>query len=192
MNCELAKDYMMRHFDGEQNDIEYAKIKHHISSCAECRDEFLAMSAIMTNLNENSMVEPPPDFKAGVMKGIDLLEEKRSRRMGIGIIIVYNLAAIMSILMITLFGGIFSGNGIFQGSEGIARAADFIYGTAAVAFDILTDMFGLLKGLFGVAVMIKEAVVDTYYFVIVGFFALVLSVYRVMTMQHTQTNGRDI
>lgn len=99
MNCQESYDYMMKYFDGDMNDIEQAQFRQHLKACKSCSENFESMSEIFGILKEESGVEPPLNFEAGVMQRLEAVEEARRRRTERILFAIYSLAtAILGVL----------------------------------------------------------------------------------------------
>lgn len=100
MNCDAYRDLMMMHFDGNINDVDFARLKQHMNACASCKSEFMQLESILNSLEEGEIVEPPSDFESQVMTRIKTLEQNKNRNIealiyGIPILIIISLPAIL-------------------------------------------------------------------------------------------------
>ena len=80
MNCETSKDYIMKYFDGELNNIEEAQFKQHLKICPDCGSEFRCMQTIFTAIKTKAEIEPPADFETRVMDRVASIEKKEKKK----------------------------------------------------------------------------------------------------------------
>lgn len=107
MNCEIYGGYMMKHFDGDINDIESAQLKNHLKMCMKCKGEFEELQEILCDVHAACVVEPPPDFEEKVMNRINDREIISSRRSNIITGCIHSIATIaLAVLTMSIVNGI--------------------------------------------------------------------------------------
>ncbi len=79
MSCKVAESLMMRHFDGDLNDIESARLKQHLKVCPECSREFNELSEVLSQV-ESCEIEPPVGFETEIMNRVSSFEAIRKKR----------------------------------------------------------------------------------------------------------------
>jgi predicted anti-sigma-YlaC factor YlaD len=99
----MSKNYIMKHFDGEGNDIEEVQFRQHLKSCKSCSDEFSSMEAIFAALGTQTDIEPPANFEAMVMDKVGIIEKQRRENNSRWLVLIYNAATVLSIYILAYF-----------------------------------------------------------------------------------------
>ncbi len=99
MNCEEARNLMMKHFDGELSDIEFTRLCRHTEMCEKCGAEFGALKEILGLMEESGTIDPPENFEESVMKKIHQWEALVKKRREMLVTILYSVFAVGIVLM---------------------------------------------------------------------------------------------
>lgn len=77
-DCTRYKDMISSFADGELSEQQAAEVQRHLDGCPACAALLTAYRSIAEAAGE-SLVEPPPDFAAGIMARIKALSEETAR-----------------------------------------------------------------------------------------------------------------
>lgn len=103
MNCEQAEIFMMKFFDGEFSELEYARFEKHLKCCEICSVNFVNMKEVLSTIETDAMIEPPEGFEAEVMARIGSIENVKREKGAKWLILLYNSAALISIALLAIF-----------------------------------------------------------------------------------------
>lgn len=189
MNCEISKDYMMKYFDGERNDIEEARFRQHLKNCGKCSEEFNCMAEIFSTLETAETVEPPEGFEAKVMEKVNTVENARREQSSRMLVLLYNAATLVSIVMLMVFVA-----DIREGSLGNAFASIREYfgsfsGILAAVFGVIGDVFGLLAGVVLVILQVFISIVKTYYYIFAALALVLLAIQKLYVFVEARDGG---
>ena len=190
MNCDLSKDYIMKYFDGELNDIEEVQFKQHLKSCSNCNDEFNCMKAIFTTLGEQTDIEPPTNFEAMVMDKVSVIEEKRNEKNSRLLVLVYNAATFLSIILLLIFVADLKQVSVFSAFEQIAEYFSSFSSATAAVFGVVQDIFRLIGGALWVVLDVSISIFKSYYYVFLALIVLLFAIQRLLNYVGTQS-GRE-
>ncbi|MDR1913749.1 MAG: zf-HC2 domain-containing protein [Clostridiales bacterium] len=70
MDCESANSLMMKYMDGDLSEHEAARLNHHITECAACKEEFMLYDSIVKDFSALTLVKAPDDLESRVMSSI--------------------------------------------------------------------------------------------------------------------------
>lgn len=181
MNCEAAKEYIMKYFDGERNESEELQFKQHLNTCTSCREEFNCMEAIFNNLETKEEIEPPDNFEALVMDKVNVIEKERREKSEKRIVWLYNGATLLSIVLLLVFVADLKQVSVFSAFQKIGEYfSSFSSATAAVA-GVVRDMFELLGNALLAVVDVAFSIVRSFYPV---FMALTLMIFVIQRLLH--------
>ena len=186
MNCEVSNDYLMEHFDGEMNDIAEAQFKQHLKNCRKCSEDFSCMSEVFNSLKTMDMVEPPADFEAKVMEKVDKIELTRKEKDARMLVILYNAATVVSMILLMVFVADLKLVSIFDAIERISGYLGSFSSVAAAVFGVLGDICRLISGVLGVLFQIAVSIVKSYYYVFITLLALLFAVQKLFTFVAAQ------
>jgi hypothetical protein len=100
MKCLEYNELILKSIDGLTNDLDEAKLKHHIKTCQLCREEYNSMNEMLNTMDEELSIEPPIGFENLIMEKIKDYEEKKLRgRFGV-LMLCYNLVIIVIIAVL--------------------------------------------------------------------------------------------
>ncbi|HOQ07120.1 MAG TPA: anti-sigma factor [Clostridiales bacterium] len=187
MNCDTSKDLMMKYFDGEMDEAEEKQFREHLKTCSGCRDEFSCMEAIFASLDEKVEIEPPDDFEARVMDKVALIEKQRRERSAKRIVWLYNLATMLSIILLLIFVADIKDVSIFSAFERIGEYfGSFSTVTAAIS-GAVKDLLGLLANALSAVADISFSIVRSYYYAFIVLILAVLAIQRLIHYVGTHT-----
>jgi predicted anti-sigma-YlaC factor YlaD len=189
MNCEAAKEYIMKYFDGEQNGPEELQFKQHLKTCTNCSDEFNCMKEAFALLGNAEEIEPPEDFEIKVMERIAALEAPVKLRYQLLPVALYNLAAIISIAMLLLFV-LDIRNVDFAGI--ITQTAEYVKlfaVTAAAMLKIVWNLMGVAGAIIRSLFEVLSTVFEAYYPLIIAAIAILAAIQRLLVMYTPQDRG---
>lgn len=178
MNCEAAKNYMMKYFDQDRNEMEDARLAQHLKSCADCSEEFNAMSEIFGALESEGTIEPPEGFEAMVMEKVNAVEATRRERSSRMLVLLYNAATVLSIILLMVFVADVRQGSVFSAFESIREYFGSFSSIISAVFGVVSDIFGLLAGVVKVIVEVFVSIVKTYYYIFAALAVLLLAIQR--------------
>jgi anti-sigma factor RsiW len=94
---------MMKYFDGELSEDEKLQFMEHLNGCKACSIEFECMNGIFDTLGKTGLTEPPENFEINIMERVNQMEKKRKAMTARFLVILYNMAAVFSILLLVFF-----------------------------------------------------------------------------------------
>lgn len=181
MNCETSKEYIMKYFDGEHNDIEEAQFRQHLKTCVNCSEEFNCMEAIFTTLETKTDIEPPANFEAMVMDKVAVIEKDRKEKVSKQIVWVYNAATLLSIILLLVFVADLKQVSVFSAFIKIGEYFSSFSSAAAAVVGVVQDLFGLIGNALLAVLDVAFSIVKSYYFV---FLALILMLFVIQRLLH--------
>ncbi len=191
MNCEISKEYMMKYFDGERNNIEEVHFRQHLASCAQCSEEFNCMAEIFSSLETADTIEPPEGFEARVMEKVNAVENARREQSSRMLVFLYNAATVVSIILLMVFVADVRQGGIMSAFESIKEYFGSFSSILAAVFGVVSDIFGLLAGVIAVIAQVFISIVKTYYYVFVVLALLLLAIQRLYAFVAAQDGGKS-
>ena len=191
MNCEISKDYMMKYFDGERNDVEEARFRQHLKNCGKCNEEFNCMAEIFSSLETAGAVEPPEGFEARVMEKVNAVEDARREQSSRMLVFLYNAATVVSIVLLMVFVADVRQGGIVNAVESIKEYFSSFSGILAAVFGVVGDVSGLLAGVVVVILQVFISIVKTYYYIFAVLALLLLAVQRLYVFVEAQDGGKS-
>jgi anti-sigma factor RsiW len=178
MNCQTSNDYIMKYFDGEINDLEEAQFRQHLKTCPKCSEEFNCMSEIFGSLETAETIEPPEGFEASVMEKVNKVELARKERNSRMLVLLYNAATAVSILLLMIFVADLKQVSVFNAFEKIGQYFGSFTSAAAAVFGVVGDILRILTGVAGVILDVAVSIVKSYYYVFITLIGLLLAIQR--------------
>jgi len=186
MNCEMSNDYIMRYFDGAINDIEEAQFKQHLMTCRSCSEQFDCMNEILGTLESTVAAEPPEDFEARVMEKVDSIEKTRKEKNASMLILLYNSATIISIVLLMVFVADLKQVSLFNAFEKIGQYFSSFSNAAEAILGVIADIFGLIAGVVGAVFDVVFSIIKSYYYVFLTLIGLLIAVQKLFAMALVQ------
>jgi predicted anti-sigma-YlaC factor YlaD len=183
VKCSSTRDLMMRHFDGEFNDIESAKMKQHLKYCKECMYEFEELKSIFSVIELSGDVTPPEGFEQAVMSKIHSIESARFKRMSAVLIILYNLAVLVSIGLLVLFATGLEGLAVLGVSMREAADLGFFSTLIARLYSYASELFQAFLNIGMLFYQTCLHIIDMYYHYIIFIVAALLTIQRAFMLQ---------
>jgi len=180
MNCDTAKDYIMKYFDGEMNEAEELQFREHLKHCGSCRDEFNCMKAIFTTLENSTEIEPPDDFEARVMEKVNAIEERRREKSAKMIVWLYNGATILSIILLMVFVTDMKQVSVFSAFDRLKEYFSSFSGTTAAIIGVARDIFGLLVNAAAAVAGVAFSFVKSYYYVFIALLPMLFVIQKLL------------
>lgn len=190
MNCEMSKKYMMKYFDGEHNEIEDVQFKQHLKCCGSCMEEFGSMEVIFKALETQVEIEPPANFEAMVMEKVDVIEKKRSENYSRRIVLLYNFATVVSIILLLVFVADMKQVSVFSAFEKIAEYFNSFSSATAAVLGVIGDIFRLLGEATYMVIDVAFSVFKSYYYIFLALVVMLFAVQRLLNYVGTQ-GGRE-
>jgi len=69
--CEKYGDLMMKYMDGLLDDFEQMNLDKHIEACETCREDFAIYQEMLTEFENEEVIEAPDGFVAAVMEKVE-------------------------------------------------------------------------------------------------------------------------
>jgi predicted anti-sigma-YlaC factor YlaD len=180
MNCEMSKEYIMKYFDGERNDIEEAQFRQHLKACGSCSDEFNCMAEIFQALETQTEIEPPDNFEAMVMEKVGVIEQQRSERYSKRIVLLYNLATVISILALLIFVADLKQVSVFNAFVKIGEYFSSFSSATSAVLGVVSDIFRLIGGALYVVFEVAFSIFKSYYYVFLTLAVMLIAIQRLL------------
>jgi hypothetical protein len=191
MNCELSKEYIMKYFDGERNEIEEVQFRQHLKSCGSCNDEFNCMEEIFKAIETQTEVEPPANFEAMVMEKVGVIEKQRSESYSKRIVLLYNAATVISIILLLVFVADLKQVSLFNAFEKISEYFSSFSSATSAVFGVVSDIFRLIGGALYVVFDVAFSIFKSYYYVFLALAVMLFAIQRLLNYIGTQ-NGEGV
>ena len=184
MKCNESRDYMMKFFDKNINDIEEAQLKQHIKSCTKCSEEFLSLKEIFSEIEQDSAIEPPEDFELQVMSRIEKEAVIYTKAAG-GNAFVYDILLVaVSFIFVILFGGI-----LYEAVKHPLAFLQNVQIATGLAKEFFSAAVTMAKGM-GIALMgVTASIYKTYYYLYILLGILLLVIQGVFIRMVREGNG---
>lgn len=177
MNCCQIKNQIMKHFDGELNDIETAQLKQHFKSCAECGNEYEELSKIFKIIETNNGMEPPADFEMQVMKKVNALEKSKRKRYDTFLISLYSVTAVSLIILSVMFMAGLRQLNVFEFMEYVGSS--LISSGAMIAIHNIIGVFYDFMSILLIEVLqLCSLIFKTYYYVFIALLCMLILIQR--------------
>lgn len=190
MKCEISKNYIMKYFDGELNDMEEVQFRQHLKSCSSCSDEFNCMEAIFTTLEAQTDIEPPSNFEVMVMDKVDVIEKQRSEKNSRRLVLLYNAATLLSIILLLIFVADLKKVSVFSAFEKISEYFNSFSSVTAAVLGVVRDIFRLIGGVLLVVFDVSFSIIKSYYYVFLTLIIMLFVIQWLLNYVGTQT-GRE-
>ncbi|MEN6313524.1 MAG: zf-HC2 domain-containing protein [Clostridiaceae bacterium] len=189
MNCNLSKDHMMKYFDGELNDMEEVQFRQHLKTCKSCSVEFSCMENIFASLEEQPDIEPPSNFEAMVMEKVAIIEEKRSEKNTRWLVLIYNAATLLSIVLLLIFVADLKQVSVLSAFKQIGEYFRSFSSATSAVLGVVHDIFRVIGGALWVVVDVAVSIFKTYYYVFLALVVLLFAIQRLLNYIGTQSGG---
>jgi len=189
MNCKDSNDNVMKFFDKNCNDIENIQFRQHLKSCKKCSEDFEKMDEIFNFLQEDGIVEPPEDFETEVMGKIGLLEGKRREKTAKSLVILYNMTALISIVLLMVFVTNLKEIDVFKTLKQLGACFSSFSSVQAALFSIFKAIYELAAEVITMLFQICFTIIRLYYYVILILLALLLAIQKMFTIRIDQNEG---
>ncbi len=189
MNCETAKEYMMKYFDKEVDKDEEIQFTEHLKNCSSCSDEFNCMKAIFTTLDTKVEIEPPADFEAKVMDKVAVIEKERKEKSSKRIVWLYNGASLLSIILLLIFVADMKEVSVFSAFEKLGEYFNSFSSATAAIIGVVKDIFTLLANAVLAVVDVAFSIVKSYYYVFVILIMMLFGIQRLLHYVGTHGGG---
>lgn len=183
MKCNEAQDYMMKYFDKNINDIEEAQLRQHMKYCTKCSEEFLSLKEIFTDIEQDSVIEPPEDFELQVMSRIEKEAVKYTKPKENAY--VYNVLLVaVSFIFVIIFGGI-----LYEAVNQPLELFQKVQIAIDLAREFFSDAFTMAKGIGIAAMSVTASIYKTYYYAYILLGILLLVIQGVFIRMVREGNG---
>lgn len=189
MNCDISKEYIMKHFDGELSGSESIQFREHLDKCSECNAEFNCMKAIFTTLDTKEEIDPPADFEAKVMDKVAIIEKERKEKNAKRIVWLYNGAMVLSIVLLLVFVADLKQVSVFSAFEKLGEYFSSFSSATAAVIGVVGDLFGLLAGALLAVVEVAFSIVKSYYYVFITLTIMLFVIQRLLHYVGTHGGG---
>lgn len=184
MKCNESQDLMMKFFDKNINDIEEAQLKQHIKNCNKCSEEFLSLKEIFSEIEQDSVIDPPEDFELQVMSRIEKETVMYTRPTGENNFVYNILLVAVSLIFVILFGGI-----LWEAVKHPLSLYQDIQIVTEMAKEFLSAAVTMIKGI-GIAIMgVTASLYKTYYYAYILLGILLLVIQGVFFRMIREGNG---
>lgn len=186
MKCVDSKNYIMKFFDRELNDIEEAQLKQHLKTCKDCSEEFNSLKEIFDIVELEPEIEPPEDFEIQVMSRI-AKETKMYKNNNENTSFIYNILLVsVSLIFVTIFSGVQWDS--FKTPIDLIQISQMIIGNLK---DFITVAISMCKGIAIALFTVAASTYKTYYFEYIILGILLLLTQRVFFKMVRQSNGGE-
>jgi predicted anti-sigma-YlaC factor YlaD len=176
MNCNTCKEYIMKYFDGEKAIAQDEQFKKHLDACQECRDEFNCMETIFSSIEEQTAAEPPENFEAMVMEKVNLYEKQRSKRNSTLIVLAYNAATLLSIVLLLVYVADIKNFDFSAAFDQIRNYMSSFSSATEAVFGVVGDISRLLGNAILTVVKAAFTVVRSYYYVFLALITMLFAI----------------
>lgn len=189
MNCRLSSEYMMKSIDGNINDIENAQMRQHMKSCKVCSKEFKELNEIFAFLETESTVEPPQNFEIEVMKKIDMIEADRKRKSGRGLVFLYNLTAVVLIMLLVVFAAGLKEINVLNVIEQVGGHFTSVSNVLMALYNAAEGIYSVVSGMVVVLFEVAVTIFKAYYYIFITLLALLIAVQKMFLILVNQDGG---
>jgi len=187
MNCKSYGDLMMKYFDGDCNDIEFAQLKLHMKTCKTCAEEFENLGVVMAGLNQYTSPEPPQDFEVQVMNRINTLEYASKRKFKNMLTLLLCIIAAGIIFAVMTLG--WNEHGITESMGKSGQLAGYFSSFTVVLMSMSNVALDVFSAMLRTLVNVNMAIVKTYYNVFIVLGAMFIAVQTMLTYYIRQSYG---
>ncbi|NLK87884.1 MAG: hypothetical protein GX279_10400 [Clostridiaceae bacterium] len=180
MNCDISKEYIMKHFDGDLKEAESVQFKEHLDKCSECNAEFNCMKAIFTTLDTKEEIEPPADFEAKVMDKVAIIEKERREKNAKTIVWLYNGAMALSIVLLLVFVADLKQVSLFSAFEKLGEYFSSFSSATEAVIGVVEDIFVLLGSALLAVIEVSFSIFKSYYYVFIVLLAMLFVIQRLL------------
>lgn len=180
MNCDISKEYIMKHFDGDLKEAESVQFKEHLDKCSECNAEFNCMKAIFTTLDTKEEIEPPADFEAKVMDKVAIIEKERKENNAKTIVWLYNGAMALSIVLLLVFVADLKQVSLFSAFEKLGEYFSSFSSATEAVIGVVEDIFVLLGSALLAVIEVSFSIFKSYYYVFIVLLAMLFVIQRLL------------
>jgi predicted anti-sigma-YlaC factor YlaD len=181
---------MMSYFDGDKNEIEEVQFRQHLKCCGGCMEEFSSMEEIFKALETQTEIEPPANFEAMVMEKVEGIEKKRSENYSKRIVLLYNLATVVSIVLLLVFVADLKQVSVFSAFEKIAEYFGSFSSATSAVLGVVSDIFRLLGQAIYVVIDVAFSVFKSYYYIFLALVVMLFAIQRLLNYVGEQ-GGRE-
>lgn len=191
MNCDLANELIMKYFDGENNDIEEAQLKQHLKTCKHCNDEFKCMNEIFESVENTNTVEPPESFELKVMEKVECFESKRKEKNANLLVILYNAATVLSIVLMIIFVADIKHINIYSSFHKIVEYFNSFTSVASALLGVVNDLFIVISGIVATLYRVVLSIGKAYYGVFILLLVLLFVIQRLFVIVAAKDWGKS-
>lgn len=185
MNCKDIQNLSMRYFDGDLDDMEYARLRQHLQNCPGCLSEFEEMNQVMEAIKLNE-VEPPQGFEAKVMERVCQLEVIRNRRTKTVLTVLYSLTGLLLLMLGVAFAAGLKDLTVYEAVGQLGSYLNSWSGIMFTLYNILKIFYNMISGITDILLQVVIALTKTYYYI---FAAMILMLFILKKMYANLVNG---
>ena len=141
----------------------------------------------LSTLDEKVEIEPPDDFEARVMDKVALIENQRKERSEKRIVWLYNIATLLSIVLLLIFVADMKEVSVFSAFERLGEYFGSFSTVTAAIFGAVKDIAGLLIDVLAAVADIALSIVRSYYYAFIVLILAVLAIQRLIHYVGTHT-----
>lgn len=186
MKCNEADNLIMKHMDGELNDIENIQLMKHLDECQSCKNEFKNVSCILKSLNEKIEVEPPEDFEKSIMMKVEVIDVHKKKNVERNLLIGYFMASMTIAIFFIIVGTLYK-DSISSIMTYVGISKTIVHGTYNV-FVTIDNFLKLLKH----GLVFSGYFIGDMYYVGVGLVTIVLFSKMYETFKAQSSSKKEI
>lgn len=189
MNCDLSKERMMKYFDGELDGLEEVRLRQHLKNCKSCSDEFGCMESIFASLGKQPDIEPPSNFEAMVMEKVAIVEEKRNEKNSRRLVLIYNGATLLSIVLLLIFVADLKQVSVFSAFKQVGEYFRSFSSATSAVLGVVHDIFRVIGGALWVVADVAVSIFKTYYYIFLAMVVLLFAIQRLLNYIGARSGG---
>ncbi|HHV98356.1 MAG TPA: hypothetical protein GXX36_02080 [Clostridiaceae bacterium] len=181
MNCEQAELFMMKFFDGEYNELEYAIFEEHLKDCEKCALNFANMKEVLSAVETDAMMDPPENFETEVMEKVRRVKSAKRQKPAQWVVIAYKAAAVVSALLLAVFMYGKAGSNISSIMEQMDAYAIPLRGLIQTLLTIIMTLTDGVVDTLQILTLVGTAIVQEYVYILAALILMALGMKKLYT-----------
>ena len=148
------------------------------------------MKDILAAVEKQTDIEPPSNFEAMVMGKVDEIEKKRREKNSRMLVLLYNAATLLSIILLLIFVADIKQVSVFAAFEKIHEYFTSFSTVTSAIFGVVKDIFALIGNAIFVVFDVAFSIIKSYYYVFLALIVILFAIHKLINYVGTQA-GRD-